>query len=121
MNIAITTIQLVVALGIFNVWILRCNKETIYRAGTAKNIKEEFAAYGLPFWFMVAIGSLKVSLATVLIIGVWVPVLTKPAAGILAILMLGAIAMHVKVKDPALKAVPAISLFLLSSIVALLG
>jgi hypothetical protein len=45
-------LQLVVALGIFNVWLLRSNKASSYRGGDAKTMREEFAAYGLPFWFM---------------------------------------------------------------------
>ena len=40
--------QLIIALGILNVWLLRFNKATIYRGGSAKNMKEEFATYGLP-------------------------------------------------------------------------
>lgn len=40
--------QLIIALGILNVWLLRFNKATVYRGGGAKNMKQEFAAYGLP-------------------------------------------------------------------------
>jgi len=119
MNTILTIIQIVIALSIFNVWILRYNKKTKYRGGSARNIREEFEAYGLPFWFMVVIGSLKVFLATLLIVGIWIPILTKPAAGILAILMLGAITMHIKVKDPIQKALPAVTMFFLSALVAL--
>jgi len=121
MNIVLTVIQIIVALGIFNVWLLRYGKETNWRGGTAKNMGEEFATYGLPIWFMIATGVLKVSLATLLIVGIWFPVITKPAAAVLAILMLGAVSMHVKVKDPVQKALPALTMFLLSAIVALLS
>jgi len=121
MQTAIIMIQIIVALGIFNVWLLRYGKETHWRGGTAKNMKEEFATYGLSVWFMVVIGFLKVSLATLLIIGVWIPMLTKPSATILAVLMLGAVSMHVKVKDSVKKALPALTMFLLSAIVALLS
>ncbi len=44
--------QLIIALGILNVWLLRFNKATSYRGGAAKNMTEEFATYGLPVWFM---------------------------------------------------------------------
>lgn len=121
MNTLLTIVQVCVALGIFNVWLLRYGKETNWRGGTAKNMKQEFLAYGLPVWFMVAIGCVKVSLATLLIIGVWVPALTQPAAGILAILMLGAVSMHVKVRDPIKKALPALSMLVLSAVVAFLA
>jgi hypothetical protein len=36
--------QIIIALGIFNVWIIRYGKETNWRGGEAKNMKEEFAA-----------------------------------------------------------------------------
>ena len=114
-------IQIVVALGIFNVWIVRYNKKTAYRAGTAKNIKEEFLTYGLPVWFMVCIGTLKISLAILLIIGIWIPLVTQPAAGILAILMLGALFMHKKVNDPLSKSLPALSIFFLLIVIMLLA
>jgi len=94
---------------------------TAYRGKNAKNIREEFRAYGLPGFAVYGIGFLKVSLATLIIIGIWVPVLTQPAAIILAILMLGAVSMHVKVKDPLRKSLPALIMFLLVAIVALLG
>lgn len=119
MNIAITLIQIIVALGIFNVWLLRYGKETNWRGGIAKNMKEEFLAYGLPVWFMVVIGVFKVFLATLLIIGIWIPTITMPTATVLAILMLGAVSMHIKVKDPIQKSLPAIIMFLLSTIIAL--
>jgi len=41
-----------------------------------------------------------------------------PAAGVVAVLMVGALAMHVKVKDPAKKSVPA--LLMLAMCVAIL-
>lgn len=46
----LTIIQLVIALGILNVWLLRFGKTTAWRGGAAKNMKEEFAVYGLPSW-----------------------------------------------------------------------
>jgi uncharacterized membrane protein YphA (DoxX/SURF4 family) len=60
----------------------------------------EFLAYGLPVWFMWVVGTLKVSLAILLIVGLWKNYLTQPAAIGIAVLMLGAIAMHFKVGDP---------------------
>lgn len=54
--------QLVIALGLLNVWLLRTGKPTSWRGGDAKNMREEFAAYGLPPWFMWVIGSLKITL-----------------------------------------------------------
>ena len=107
-------IQIIIAASIFNVWILRIGKPTSWRGGTAKSMKEEFEAYGLPLWFMKVIGFLKLSLATLLVVAIFVPVLIKPAATGMAVLMLGAIVMHIKVKDSLIKSFPAFSFLLLS-------
>ena len=119
MNTLISIIQVIIALGIYNVWILRFNKTTNWRGGDATNMKEEFEAYGLPVWFMFVVGFLKLLFATLLIIGLWLPVLTRFAAIGMAVLMLGAITMHFKVKDPLKKAIPALSLFILSVLLAI--
>lgn len=109
-------IQVVIAVSIFNVWIIRFGKPTSWRGGNAKSMKEEFEAYGLPEWFMKLIGFLKLTLATLLIVGIFVPDLVKPAAIGMAILMLGAISMHIKVKDSLIKSFPAFSFLVLSLI-----
>ena len=119
MEILVTLCQIIIALGIFNVWILRYGKETNWRGGEAKSMKEEFAAYGLPGGVMVLIGAAKITLALCLIVGIWIPFLVKPAATIMAILMFGAVSMHVKVKDPLQKSLPAFTMLVLSLIVAI--
>jgi hypothetical protein len=68
---------------------------------------EEFAAYGLPVWVLWMVGTLKVASALCLIAGVWIPSLVVPATALIATLMLGAILMHFRVRDPLLKSVPA--------------
>jgi uncharacterized membrane protein YphA (DoxX/SURF4 family) len=118
MGIAVIVIQLVIALGILNVWLLRFGKSTEWRGGSATNMSEEFAAYGLPAWTVPAVGFLKLACAAALIAGIWVPVLVRPAAIGLAVLMLGAVAMHVKVKDPAKKSLPAFIMLVLCVVVA---
>ncbi len=64
------------------------------------------------------IGTLKVSLALLLLFGIWFSPLTRPSAIGISILMLGAVVMHLKVKDPIKKALPAASVLLLAIIVA---
>lgn len=110
--------QLIIALGILNVWLLRFNKATAYRARTAKTMREEFAAYGLPLWFMWVVGGLKILFALSLLAGFWLPELIRPAAIGMAVLMLGAIGMHIKVGDALKKAVPASAVLVLSLVVA---
>ena len=73
-------------------------------------MKEEFAVYGLPDWFMTVVGLLKVSFALLLVAGIWVPDLAKAAAAGLGLLMAGAIWMHAKVNDPFRKHVPALTI-----------
>ena len=118
METILIALQIIIALGIFNVWILRFGKASSWRGGQAKNMKEEFEVYGLPPWFIGVIGFLKLIFALMLIIGLWYPALVQPAAIGIAVLMLGAIAMHIKVKDPLTKSLPAFSLFIMSAIVA---
>lgn len=112
--------QLVIGLGILNVWLLRFNKSTPYRGRQASNLKEEFAAYGLPAGSVYVVGVLKVSAAIALLIGIAFPVLVLPAASVMAVLMLGAVGMHFKVKDAPHKFVPASSVLLLCLIVIFL-
>ena len=119
MQTAVVVVQVVIALGIFNVWILRFAKPTGWRGGSATNMKEEFQAYGLPEWSVQVVGFLKLLLAACLIAGIWFPTVTRPAALGIAILMLGAVAMHIKVKDPLKKSLPALTMLILSLIVAI--
>ncbi|MCU0345137.1 MAG: DoxX family protein [Ignavibacterium sp.] len=109
-------IQVIIAVSIFNVWIIRFGKPTSWRGGTAKSMKEEFETYGLPLWFMQLIGFLKLTLAALLITGIFVPVLIEPAAIGMAVLMLGAIIMHIKIKDAPIKSLPAFTFLVLSLI-----
>ena len=105
-------VQLIVALGLLNVWLVRFKKPTSWRGGDAKNMKQEFAAYGLPSWSVGVVGFLKVTFAVMLIAGIWRPDLVRPAAIGTAVLMVGAIAMHFKVGDPPKKSLPAAGILL---------
>lgn len=120
MEILRIVLQVIVAAGILNVWLLRAGKSTPFRGGDAKTLREEFASYGLPFWFMCLIGLLKVGLALELIVAIWIPRLAAPAAIGLGLLMLGALAMHLKVKDPIRKSLPALTVLALCVAIVLL-
>lgn len=109
-----TILQVLIALGIFNVWLVRSNKQTKYRGGSASNMKEEFEVYGLPEWFMHVVGFLKITSALLLIVGIFMPFIVPYIALLMAGLMVGAISMHIKVKDPFVKAIPAILMFVMS-------
>ena len=113
-------LQVVVGLGILNVWLIRANWSTGYRGGYAKSLKEEFATYGLPLWFFYLVGVLKISCALALLAGIWFQALVIPGAVGLAVLMVGAFTMHVKVKDPFKKAWPSLAMLAMSLLIAVL-
>lgn len=113
--------QTAAPLWIFTVWFHRFNKDTGYRGGNATNMKEEFEEYGLSETTMYAVGAAKVSLATLMLVGHAQPRLARPASAGLAVLMLGAIGMHIKVGDPVKRYLPALSVFSLSAISAVLN
>lgn len=120
MNTFQIVLQIIVALGLLNVWILRCGKKTPYRGRGAENMRGEFEAYGLPVWFMWVTGALKIGVASALLFGIWIPALVQPAALVLILLMLGAFGMHLKVKDPFKAAVPALAMLIMAVSIALL-
>jgi hypothetical protein len=115
----IQILQIAVGLGLLNVWLVRANLSTAYRGGNAQNIREEFAVYGLPAWFCTLIGVLKVGAAIALLAALWFPEIRQPAAALIAALMVGAVSMHAKVRDPIIKTVPAAAMLLMSLVICL--
>ena len=113
-------LQVIIALGLLNVWLIRANWGTAYRGGDAKNIVEEFAVYGLPPQVCYLVGFLKISCAIVLLAGIWFPVVRLPAVALVAFLMVGAVAMHVKVGDSVKKTTPAALMLAMSTLCVLL-
>ena len=100
-------LQTIIGAGLLNVWLLRAGRGTAYRGGSAENLREEFRAYGLPVAVFYAVGCLKVVGGGALIAGIWLPQLVLPAAATIAVLMVGALAMHAKVGDAPVKSLPA--------------
>ncbi len=115
-----SVLQIIVGLGLLNVWLLRAKSSTSYRGGTATSLKEEFQAYGLPEAAFYVVGALKIIAGVILIAGVWVSLPVGLAAGVVAALMVGALAMHVKVGDPPMKSVPAALMLVMSVAILLL-
>lgn len=114
MDIITLIIQIIVPAGILNVWLLRSGKATAYRGGQAQTLREEFRTYGLPDPVFYLVGALKISAALAIWAGLALPLLTSLGAAVLAILMAGAIGMHLRVGDPPRKFVPASVMLLLS-------
>ena len=113
----IMILQLIISIGLINVWLLRFNKATEYRGGNAKNMNEEFIAYGLPEWSMYLVGFLKVAIAIMLIISIWIEKLLFYNLIVLAALMIAAVFMHFKVKDPIKKSYPALSILFMIALI----
>ncbi len=113
-------LQIIVGLGLLNVWILRFGRRTPYRGKGAENLRAEFEAYGLPVWFMWVVGVLKIGVAASLLAGIWLPALVEPAAIVLVVLMVGAVCMHLKVKDPFMSSTPALAMLAMAVAIALL-
>lgn len=114
MKILKNILSLVVSLVVLNVWFFRFNQATIYRGGSASNMIEEFAVYGLSETMVYLIGGLKVLAALGLLIGFFKEKTIIPSASLMAILVLGAMYMHFSVADDAIKYLPAGLMFLSS-------
>ena len=113
--------QIVAGLGIFNVWFLRFGQDTVYRGGNASNMREEFVVYGLPRVALYIVGLLKIVSAIGLIAGIFLPLLIAPSAILLAALMIGALVMHFKIRDPFKKSIPALIMLTLCVAILLLA
>jgi len=115
-----SVLQLVVGLGLLNVWLVRPRSATAYRGGGATSLRGEFAVYGLPGTAFLVVGALKITAAVILIAGVWLDLPVTIAAGVIAALMVGALGMHIKVGDPLKKAAPATLMLVMSVAIVLL-
>lgn len=107
MNFLLNVVQIVVALGLVNVWVLRFGRKTPYRGGSSESLSGEFTAYGLPRWSLWVVGALKLGCALLFLAGIWLPATVTPTAALLTVLMLGAVLMHVRVRDPLVRSLPA--------------
>ena len=114
-------LQIVAGLGIFNVWLLRFSQGTDYRGGKASSMSEEFVSYGLPPVAVYIVGFLKIVSAIGLLAGIFLPTLVAPSAILLAALMIGALGMHLKIKDPFKKSIPALTMLTLCVAILLLA
>lgn len=99
--------QLLVSASIIIVWIFRFD-----------NIVKEFHQYGLSDLMRSIVGSTKIALATLLVVGIWYPSLVLIPALLMAFLMLSAQYFHFKVNNPWQKRIPSLFLLLLCLFVA---
>lgn len=110
MNIYSTIAQLVIAASVGYVWIFRFD-----------NIVKEFKQYELSDLTRTIVGVSKIILATLLVTGIWFPILVFIPALLMAFLMLCAQYFHFKVKNPWSKHLPSLLLLAASLFVALMA
>ena len=106
MKILSKVLSVVVGLTVINVWLFRSNRSTSYRGGDASSLLEEFQVYGLDDYFLI-IGIVKVSLAIMLLLSLYFKKLSFFASSGIAVMMLVAVYMHIKVGDELIKSMPA--------------
>ena len=103
-------LQALVAASIFFVWVVRYD-----------NIIQEFKQYGLPDWLRDLVGILKLTFALLLLLGIQRASLAMIGSLGIAGLMGCAFATHLRVKNPVFKMLPALTLLLLSLIIAVIN
>ena len=93
-------VQIILAASVAYVWIFRFD-----------NIIKEFKQFGLSDLTRNFVGTAKIALSTLLIVGIWYPILVTIPAVLMGLLMVAAQYFHFKIKNPFIKHLP--SLFLL--------
>ena len=99
--------QLIVAISVIVVWVFR-----------RENIIVEFEQYGISDTIRDIVGALKISLATILILGIWYNEFLLPSSLSMAFLMICAQFFHIKVRNPLTKFIPSICLLILCLFIA---
>ena len=99
--------QLIVSISVISVWVFRYD-----------NIVLEFKQYDISNLLRNIVGASKISLATILILGIWYTELLLVSSLLMAFLMICAQFYHIKVKNPLIKYVPSFLLLVLSLFIA---
>jgi hypothetical protein len=107
MEYLINLSQITVAISVVYVWTFR-----FY------NVLKEFEQFGLSDLTRNIVGAIKISLATLLVVGVWHPTLVLIPSILMGILMIGAQYFHFKIGNPFIKHLPSLILLILSSFIA---
>tara|TARA_B110001454_G_C12317201_1_gene266236 strand:+ start:37 stop:375 length:339 start_codon:yes stop_codon:yes gene_type:complete len=101
-------LQVIVGLSVAYVWVLRYH-----------NVIKEFKEFGLSDITRNAVGASKISIATLLIAGIWFPSLVFYAAVLMGLFMMSAQFFHFKTGSPFIKKLPSMTLLILCAIIAL--
>ncbi|WP_141500641.1 DoxX family protein [Paenibacillus luteus] len=88
-------------------------------SGTKMHV-DHFNQWGLPQWFRVVTGLVELIGAAALIVGIWEPSWAAAGSLLLGVTMIGAILVHVRMKDNMKESAASIVLFVLSVVIFLL-
>lgn len=104
------SLQALVAVSIFFVWVVRYD-----------NVVEEFKLYRLPDWLRDLVGVLKLTFSLMLLLGIERPPLALAGSLGIALLMVSAFFTHVRVKNPFFKMLPSLTLLVVSLVIAFIN
>jgi len=104
----IKLVQMTVALSVAYVWVFRFH-----------NVVEEFKKFGLSDLTRNFVGAAKISLATLLVVGIWHSSLVFIPSVLMGLLMIAAQYFHFKIKNPFIKHLPSLILLILCAFLAL--
>ncbi|MFT4644951.1 MAG: putative membrane protein YkgB [Planctomycetota bacterium] len=102
--------QMTVAISVAYVWVFRFH-----------NVLKEFNQFGLSDITRNLIGATKISLATLLVVGIWHSSLALIPSVLMGLLMIGAQYFHFKIKNSFIKRLPSLILLILCAFIALLS
>jgi hypothetical protein len=97
MEYLINSAQIIVAISVVFVWTFRYH-----------NVLKEFELFGLSDLTRNLVGAAKISLATLLVVGVWYPSLVLIPAILMGLFMLSAQYFHFKIRNPFIKHLPSL-------------
>ncbi len=99
--------QIVVAISVLFVWTFRM-----------QNVLKEFEQFGLSDLIRNLVGATKISLATLLIVGIWCSSLVLIPSILMGMFMIAAQYFHFKIKNPLIKHLPSLILLILCAFIA---
>lgn len=99
--------QIIVAVSVVYVWTFRFH-----------NVLKEFVQFELSDLTRNIVGTTKISLATLLVVGIWYSSLVLIPSILMGLLMISAQYFHFKLKNPFIKHLPSLILLFLSIFIA---
>jgi len=91
--------QVIVAVSVLVVWVFR-----------HANVAREFQSFGLGDLTRSAVGAFKIALATLLLAGLWFPVLVFASSALMGLMMLAAQFFHARAGSPWVRRLPSLVL-----------